>query len=79
MPFLDMATLEMVCYSGSRVSPGVKKLQGREFRACQWLGLGAATAEGTGSVPHWGTKIPHAVRCSQTRNIKFKKHPCLLQ
>lgn len=31
MPFLDMATLDMVCYSGGRVSPGVKKLQGREF------------------------------------------------
>ena len=74
-----MATLEMVCCSGSLVSPSVKKLQGREFPALQWLGLCAPTVEDTGSVPHWGTKIPHAVRCSQKHNTKFKKCPRLLQ
>ena len=26
----------------------------------QWLGLYASTAEGMGSIPGWGTKIPHA-------------------
>ena len=26
----------------------------------QWLGLHASTAGGTGSIPDWGTKIPHA-------------------
>ena len=28
--------------------------------AVQWLGLRAFTAKGTGSIPGWGTKIPHA-------------------
>ena len=28
----------------------------------QWLGLPASTADGTGSIPVQGTKIPHAVR-----------------
>ena len=26
----------------------------------QWLRLHASTARGTGSIPDWGTKIPHA-------------------
>ena len=28
--------------------------------AVQWLGLGAFTAQGLGSIPGWGTKIPEA-------------------
>ena len=35
----------------------------------QWSGLHAPTAGGPGSVPGWGTEIPHAVLCGQ----KFKK------
>ena len=31
----------------------------------QWLGLCTSTAGGTGSIPGWGTMIPHAVRCVQ--------------
>ena len=31
----------------------------------QWLGLHASTAGGIGSVPGWGTKIPHALWHSQ--------------
>ena len=27
----------------------------------QWLGLHASTAGGQGSIPGWGTKIPHAL------------------
>ena len=30
--------------------------------AVQWLGLSASTAAGTGSIPGWGTKIPHATQ-----------------
>ena len=37
--------------------------------AIQWLGLRAFTAEGPGSIPGWGTKIPQATQCGQ----KFKK------
>ena len=33
----------------------------------QWLGLRALTAEGPGSIPGRGTKIPQAVWCSQKK------------
>ena len=33
----------------------------------QWLRLCASTAGGTGSIPEWGTKIPHATQCSQKK------------
>ena len=39
----------------------------------QWLGLCVAHARGTGSIPSWGTKIPHAVRCSKKYLKKKKK------
>ena len=39
--------------------------------AAQWLGLRASTAGGAGSIPGWGTKIPHAIRCGQ--NLKKEK------
>ena len=38
-----------------------------------WLGLHASAAGGTGSIPRWGTKIPHALRCSQKKRAKKKK------
>ena len=31
----------------------------------QWLGLQALTAEGPGSIPGWGTKIPQAAQHAQ--------------
>ena len=36
----------------------------------QWLGLCTFTAEGVGSVPGWGTKIPQAVRRGQKEKKK---------
>ena len=49
---------------------------GRDFKkreqgslAFQWFRLHASTAGGTGLIPGWGTKIPHATRCGQ----KLKK------
>ena len=35
--------------------------------AVQWLGLGAFTVTGRGSIPGWGTKIPQAVWLSQRK------------
>ena len=32
----------------------------RDFLEVQWLGLHSFTAEGPGSIPGWGTKIPQA-------------------
>ena len=34
----------------------------------QWLGLCALTAEGPGSIPGWGTKIPQAAWCGKKKN-----------
>ena len=50
--------------------------------AVQWLRLRASTAGGTGSIPDWGTKIPHAAQSGQKKNIiaciqnntQIKKH-----
>ena len=33
--------------------------------AVQWLGLRGFSAEGAGSIPCWGTKIPQAMQCGQ--------------
>ena len=33
----------------------------------QWLELQTFTAEGVGSVPGWGPKIPQAMQCSQNK------------
>ena len=38
----------------------------------QWLELQTFTAEGVGSVPGWGTKIPQAMQCSQKKSSQRK-------
>ena len=38
----------------------------------QWLRLHASTAGSTGSIPGWGTKIPHAA-CMAKKNQKTNK------
>ena len=38
--------------------------------AIQWLRLRVSTAGCSGSIPHWGTKIPHA-RVTQTKEINL--------
>ena len=35
----------------------------------QWFRLSAYTAGGTGSIPGWETKIPHAMLCGQKRKL----------
>ena len=37
-----------------------QKTQYGNSLALQWVGLHTSTAEGPGSIPGWGTKIPHA-------------------
>ena len=51
------------------------KIHWRNSLTVQWLGLHAFTAEGSGSVPGWGTKIPQAVWHGQKKFIGalFKK------
>ena len=41
----------------------------------QWLRLHATNTGGAGSIPHQGTKITHAMQCSQ----KIKKNFCNLK
>ena len=49
---------------------------GWNFLAVQWLGLHASTAEGMGSIPGQGTKIPHAVRYGlrKKKNVTIRKN-----
>ena len=44
--------------------------------AVQWLGLRALTAEGPGSIPGRGTKIPQVMPCSEKKKKKEKDIPC---
>ena len=39
------------------------------FLAVQWLRLHASTTEGMGSVPGWGTKIPHTAWHGQKKKV----------
>ena len=41
--------------------------------AVQWLRFCAYISGGTGSIPSWGTKIPHDTQCGQKQTNK--KHP----
>ena len=45
----------------------------RNSLAIQWLGLHASTAEGMGSIPGQGTKIPHATQHDQKKKKKERK------
>ena len=38
----------------------------------QWLGLSAFSAEGSGSIPGWETKILQAMQYGQETNLKNK-------
>ena len=37
--------------------------------AVQWLGLRVSTARGVGSIPGWGTKIPHATPLQAKKKV----------
>ena len=39
----------------------------------QWLRLHASNAGGMGSIPGWGTKIPHAMECGKKNTKKQTK------
>ena len=60
-------------YSNAGLPQDKRKISGNSL-AVQWLGLCAFTAEGTGSITGWGTKIPQAARCSQKKKER-KKNP----
>ena len=47
----------------------LKLLEGTSL-VVQWLRLCASAMMGTGSIPDWGTKIPHAARHNHKKNIK---------
>ena len=39
----------------------------------QWLGLCALTAEGLGSIPDWGTKIPQAANGAAKKKMMVRQ------
>ena len=39
----------------------------------QWLGLHVSTSGGTGSIPGWGTKVPHATLRGQKEVVGAAK------
>ena len=39
----------------------------------QWLELNDSTAGGPGSIPGWGTKIPHALQPKKKKKKTMKK------
>ena len=43
------------------------------FLVVQWLGLCISTAEGMGSIPVQGTKIPLVTWCGQKKNKRNKE------
>ena len=47
------------------VTRGHINLHGGNYLEVQWFGRHASTAGGTGSIPGWGTKIPHAAQRGQ--------------
>ena len=47
--------------------------QERDFPGGKWLRLCASTAGGTGSIPRWGTKIPHAAQCGPNKQTNKQK------
>ena len=50
-----------------------RQVQKRTFLVVQWLRLHAPTAEGAGSIPGQGTKIPHAAGQKQQQQQKQTK------
>ena len=48
------------------------RVPGIPWWSSQWLGLCAFTAEGAGSIPGWGTKIPQAMAAKNTQKNKNK-------
>ena len=61
-PWAEVMVWQMICcLQASQLPPHrPTKIQFRNSLADQWLGLCAVTAEGTGSIPGRGTKIPQA-------------------
>ena len=48
----------------------------RTSLAVQRIGLRASAAGGTGSIPGWGTEIPHATWCGQKKKKFIKQGLC---
>ena len=55
--------IKVIQFHPIKIAPGISL-------AVQWLRLCAPNAGGTGLIPGWGTKIPHAALCDQNNNNK---------
>ena len=56
-----------------------KKVNSGNSLAVQWLEIHAFTAEGTGSIPGWGTKIPQDTRRSQKKKKKVNSNSPIIR
>ena len=65
VPLLDIISLSAPEGNLIKISFKSKISQGTSL-AIQWLRLCTSIAEGVSLICGWGTKIPHAMRCSQT-------------
>ena len=71
------ATVHGVTQSWTRLSDFTFFLSLKPFWGfpCSPVGLCAFTAGFVGSISGWGTKIPHAVQCSQKKEKKTTQTP----
>ena len=53
----------------------LKKLRTENSLAVQWLGLCTFIARALGSIPGWGTKIPHALKHNRKQKARSSKQP----
>ena len=51
----------------------IKNIQHGTSLAVQWLRLRVSNAGGTGSIPGWGTNLPHALWCGVAKKWGKKK------
>ena len=65
MLYIDL--LIYICFFWYKKAIFKKEYRGLPW-CCQWLWFSVSSAGGVSSIPGWGTKIPHAARCSQNNN-----------
>ena len=73
---LDTSLLTLIVYPYDMTCCGLlvpsfpKKEAKGTFLLVQWLRLCSSNVGGSGSIPGWATKIPHAVQCNQKKKKK---------
>ena len=70
---LEKACMQQRRHNAAKNKKKYKKKKNRGTSlALQWLRLHVSTAVGMGSIPGWGTKIPHVAQCGKKKKKKKK-------